>query len=113
MIASPPKSAYELDGYVLGTSFASSSRFAKPDDSRFNILHRERLNLQHYLWKDIVGYNIHPAIPVQDSYNLSIADVGTGTGYYNSNVSSRSISKSSICQDLAYRCQPSIALSSS
>jgi hypothetical protein len=38
-----------------------------------------RLNLQHYLWKDTLNYDIHPSIPVAHDH-LRIADVGTGTG---------------------------------
>ncbi len=38
------------------------------------------MNLQHYLWKDVIGYNLHPAIPVRNDPDLRIADVGTGTG---------------------------------
>lgn len=40
-----------------------------------------RLNLQHYLWKDVLGYNIHPDIPVKDNKDFAIADIGTGTGH--------------------------------
>ncbi|KAI1421943.1 hypothetical protein F5Y12DRAFT_764947 [Xylaria sp. FL1777] len=39
-----------------------------------------RLNLQHYLWKDIFSYNIHPKI-LERRCLLKVADVGTGTGY--------------------------------
>lgn len=39
-----------------------------------------RLNLQHYIWKENIGYLIHPSVDVSNP-NLSIADVGTGTGY--------------------------------
>ncbi|KAL8818343.1 MAG: hypothetical protein Q9191_007962, partial [Dirinaria sp. TL-2023a] len=38
-----------------------------------------RLNLQHFLWKQQLGYNLHPSIPT-DKANLKIADVATGTG---------------------------------
>lgn len=55
-----------VDGYCLGRTFSASSR----------------LNLQHYLWKDAVGYNIHPDIPVQDHNDFRIADIGTGTGIW-------------------------------
>lgn len=40
-----------------------------------------RLNLQHYLWKDQTGYLLHPSIPLSEIENPKIADVGTGTGY--------------------------------
>ena len=41
----------------------------------------DRLNLQHYLWKDQIGYLLHPSIPLSALENPKIADVGTGTGY--------------------------------
>ncbi|MCJ1485515.1 hypothetical protein MMC06_005689, partial [Schaereria dolodes] len=40
-----------------------------------------RLNLQHYLWKEQIGYLLHPSIPLT-SDDLQIADVGTGTGIF-------------------------------
>ncbi|KAI1879089.1 hypothetical protein JX265_003266 [Neoarthrinium moseri] len=40
-----------------------------------------RLNLQHYLWKDIFGYALHPKVP-RDQKSLKVADVGTGTGIW-------------------------------
>ncbi|KAI0842967.1 hypothetical protein F5Y06DRAFT_256565 [Hypoxylon sp. FL0890] len=40
-----------------------------------------RLNLQHYLWKEIFGYSLHPKIP-REGKSLKIADVGTGTGIW-------------------------------
>lgn len=43
----------------------------------------DRLNLQHYLWKDQTGYLLHPSISLSGAENLRIADVGTGTGYVN------------------------------
>jgi hypothetical protein len=39
-----------------------------------------RLNLQHYIWKDMFGYSLHPKIP-RNQKSLKVADVGTGTGY--------------------------------
>lgn len=39
-----------------------------------------RLNLQHYLYKEVFGYILHPKIQ-RSQKSLSIADVGTGTGY--------------------------------
>ncbi|KAH8763616.1 hypothetical protein F5883DRAFT_110602 [Diaporthe sp. PMI_573] len=41
-----------------------------------------RLNLQHYLYRDIFGYNLHPTIPIQNTPNLSVIDIGTGTGVW-------------------------------
>ncbi|KAI1382879.1 uncharacterized protein F4822DRAFT_435255 [Hypoxylon trugodes] len=40
-----------------------------------------RVNLQHYIWKDIFGYSLHPKIP-RDGKSLKIAYVGTGTGIW-------------------------------
>ncbi|KAI1409705.1 S-adenosyl-L-methionine-dependent methyltransferase [Hypoxylon sp. FL1857] len=40
-----------------------------------------RLNLQHYLWKDVFGYILHPRIP-RDGKAFRVADVGTGTGIW-------------------------------
>lgn len=39
-----------------------------------------RLNFQHYIWKDQIGYLLHPSIP-REGDSLKIADIGTGTGY--------------------------------
>ncbi|KAI1639011.1 hypothetical protein F4809DRAFT_202656 [Biscogniauxia mediterranea] len=47
-----------------------------------------RLNLQHHLWKEIFGYNIHPRIPY-NKRGLKIADVGTGTGIWLLDISSQ------------------------
>ncbi|TVY44458.1 Methyltransferase ausD [Lachnellula cervina] len=51
-------------GYRLGNSFATSSR----------------LNFQHFIWKDALGYNIHHSIKLPD--NAAIADVATGTAIW-------------------------------
>lgn len=42
-----------------------------------------RLNLQYYLWKESLGFNIHPNIPVASlDPTARIADVATGTGIW-------------------------------
>lgn len=38
-----------------------------------------RQALQHYLWKDGIGYLLHPSIPTK-SENLKVAEIGVGTG---------------------------------
>ena len=44
-------------------------------------LSANRLNLQHYLWKQSLGFLVHPrALPKID--NPRIADLGTGTGIW-------------------------------
>lgn len=59
----------------------SNSVHPAADPYRLNrdVLATTRLNLQHYIWKESMGYILHPSIKVPDS-NASIADVGTGTG---------------------------------
>ncbi|KAI1321364.1 S-adenosyl-L-methionine-dependent methyltransferase [Xylariaceae sp. FL0255] len=47
-----------------------------------------RINLQHYQWVELFGYHIHPCIPVTDA-NLQVADVGTGTGLWLTDLSKR------------------------
>lgn len=37
-----------------------------------------RLNFQHFWTTGLLGYHMHPSIPVKE--NLCIADIGTGTG---------------------------------
>ncbi|KAI1496242.1 S-adenosyl-L-methionine-dependent methyltransferase [Biscogniauxia marginata] len=44
-------------------------------------LDNNRINLQHYLWRQLFGYLTHPKIPT-DNPNIRIADVGTGTGIW-------------------------------
>lgn len=39
-----------------------------------------RLNLQHYLWKAAIGYNVHPSIPI--SPGTVVADIAAGTGMW-------------------------------
>jgi len=47
-----------------------------------------RINLQHYLWVELFGYLIHPGIPITKP-DLKIADVGTGTGIWLTDLSRR------------------------
>ncbi|KAK4113327.1 hypothetical protein N656DRAFT_778088 [Canariomyces notabilis] len=41
-----------------------------------------RLNLQFYLWKDAMKFNIHPSIRASLPTNAAIADVASGTGIW-------------------------------
>ncbi|KAJ5731359.1 uncharacterized protein N7483_005867 [Penicillium malachiteum] len=41
----------------------------------------DRMNLHHYLLREMHGYLVHPSIPT-DNPNLRVADVGTGTGIW-------------------------------
>ncbi|KAI1819537.1 S-adenosyl-L-methionine-dependent methyltransferase [Xylaria intraflava] len=54
-----------------------------------------RINLQHYQWIELFGYHLHPRIPVADA-NLRIADVGTGTGVWITDLSTRLPSTASL-----------------
>ena len=68
------------DHYVLSRGFAANIRFALEYRSGSGNNSRIiRLNLQHYLWKDEVGYLLHPSISL-DVEDLSVADIGVGTG---------------------------------
>ncbi|MCJ1248823.1 hypothetical protein MMC30_006043 [Trapelia coarctata] len=52
----------DKDRYVLGRSYTAACR----------------LNYQSYCWRDILGFYLHPSIPLKDG--ARIADVATGTG---------------------------------
>ena len=39
-----------------------------------------RLHLQHWIWKERLGYLLHPSIPTS-SPNCRVADIGTGNAY--------------------------------
>ncbi|KAL3461984.1 S-adenosyl-L-methionine-dependent methyltransferase [Aspergillus heterothallicus] len=60
------------------------------DDYVFNrsYLDNVRINLQHYLICQTFGYHIHPSIPTTNP-TMRIADVGTGTGIWLTDVSDR------------------------
>lgn len=58
------------DTYILGRSHASSSR----------------LNLSHFLWKQVLGFNIHPRIPTTGSPR--VVDIATGTAIWPLDVAS-------------------------
>ncbi|KAL9086211.1 MAG: hypothetical protein Q9159_004276 [Coniocarpon cinnabarinum] len=47
-----------------------------------------RLNLQQYIWRDALGYDLHPSIDTHDP-RLKVADVGTGTGIWLVKLSSQ------------------------
>ncbi|KAJ6024644.1 hypothetical protein N7540_005441 [Penicillium herquei] len=51
-------------------------------------LDNNRINLQHYLSVQLFGYHIHPSIPAQTE-NSSIADIGTGTAIWLTDVASK------------------------
>ncbi|KAI2602805.1 S-adenosyl-L-methionine-dependent methyltransferase [Hypoxylon sp. NC1633] len=47
-----------------------------------------RLNLYHYQWVEVFGYRTHPKIPI-DGSELRIADVGSGTGVWLTDLAAR------------------------
>eukprot|EP00136_Aspergillus_niger_P009767 XP_001401990.2 methyltransferase [Aspergillus niger CBS 513.88] len=50
-----------------------------------DVIASTRLNLQHYIWKENIGYLLHPSIRfpnASSNSDISIADVGTGTGIW-------------------------------
>ena len=57
---------YLENGYALGRGYASSLR----------------LNLQHKLFRELLGYSIHPTISPNLPPNAKIADVGARTGQW-------------------------------
>ncbi|EAW21020.1 class I SAM-dependent methyltransferase [Aspergillus fischeri NRRL 181] len=61
-----------------GNSVSSAS---DPYRLNRNIAASTRLSLQHYIWKENMGYLLHPSIDVSRP-DLAIADVGTGTGIW-------------------------------
>ncbi|KAI1734284.1 hypothetical protein F4680DRAFT_471292 [Xylaria scruposa] len=48
-----------------------------------------RLTAQHYLWKDLLGYLIHPDVPTRAA-DLKVADVATGNGIWLHDLACRS-----------------------
>ncbi|KAL4876891.1 hypothetical protein BJY04DRAFT_231183 [Aspergillus karnatakaensis] len=54
-----------------------------------DIVDNSRLNLQHYLWIEIFGYHINPAVGVEDLASPRIADVGTGTAVWLTDLARR------------------------
>ena len=62
-----PNTSPAFDNYILARDFTASIR----------------LNCQHYIWLQELGYNLHPSIPVSSlGENPRIADVATGTGVW-------------------------------
>ena len=77
------------ESYQLGRNYISSIRYDEPEvqgQAVFGcIAHTNghgvlRLNLQHFLWRESLGYLLHPDIMIPGK-GLKVADVGTGTGY--------------------------------
>ncbi|RYP41314.1 hypothetical protein DL769_011580 [Monosporascus sp. CRB-8-3] len=60
-----------------GTFVKSKDPYALMRDCNAN----SRLTAQHYLWKDLLGFLVHPDIPTRAA-DLKIADVATGNGIW-------------------------------
>ena len=68
MSASPATPDFNLadrHGYMLGRSYSAA----------------QRLNLQYFLWKESLQFDVHPSIPVAKG-PVQIADVATGTAIW-------------------------------
>ena len=66
-MAEPNTSSPASDNYLLTRDYTASVR----------------LNCQHYIWLQELGYNLHPSIPFSSlGENPRIADVATGTGVW-------------------------------
>ena len=64
-MSEPKTSSPGSDNYILNRDFTASVR----------------LNCQHYIWLQELGYNLHPSVPISSlGPNPRIADVATGTG---------------------------------
>lgn len=63
--ATPDFNLADGHGYMLGRSYAAAPR----------------LNLQYFLWKESLQFDIHPSIPITKG-PMQIADVATGTAIW-------------------------------
>ncbi|KAF2187591.1 S-adenosyl-L-methionine-dependent methyltransferase [Zopfia rhizophila CBS 207.26] len=64
---------------------ASTESESRPYPLRRNALASTRLNFNHFWMKNLAGYLLHPKIPTEQD-NIRIADLGTGTGLWASEV---------------------------
>ncbi|KAI9035643.1 uncharacterized protein KD926_003154 [Aspergillus affinis] len=62
-----------------GTTVGAKDPYALMRDCNAN----SRLTAQHYLWKELLGFLVHPDIDTRAS-DLRVADVATGNGYSDS-----------------------------
>lgn len=74
------------DGYDAAATESAAHSGASTYDISRGYTASTRLALQHYLWKDILGFNLHPRVP-KPSTNSCIADIATGTGLWLIDVS--------------------------
>ena len=72
----------ERDTYVLKRNYQGNSRSVSglgECDVQNADTKLQRLNLQFFLWKSELQFNLHPEIPIPKA-NAHIADVAMGTG---------------------------------
>lgn len=66
--------------YMLSQGYRDSARQATitfcPKQLVPKIL-TSRLHLQHWIWKEVAGYVLHPSIP-KSAPDWTVADIGTG-----------------------------------
>ena len=78
--------ALQIPSMALDPSDTEKHDFTVTDGHGYMLEHSRdfieacRLNLQFYLWKDALKFNIHPSIPI--TKDSAIADVATGTGIW-------------------------------
>lgn len=80
--ATAAASAAAKEPYVLKRDYRASSRSVSNSsnwEARKADVGLQRLNLQFFLWKDTLQFNLHPEIPAP-KVNARIADVAMGTG---------------------------------
>ena len=54
--------------------------FCKAGSGILMIFDNVRLSYQHFVWREHLGYNIHPSIvpDLEDARSIDVDDVGTG-----------------------------------
>ncbi|PWY85030.1 hypothetical protein BO70DRAFT_268249, partial [Aspergillus heteromorphus CBS 117.55] len=68
-------------------NFHLTSRESHAYPLQHNHLASNRLNLQHFLWREVFNFTIHPSIHLPSTPPPSIADIATGTALWLLDVS--------------------------
>lgn len=74
---------FQPSTHATMSNTSNANRATDPYRLNRDVLASTRLNLQHYIWKESMGYILHPSVKLPSS-SIAIADVGTGTGYCSS-----------------------------
>ena len=72
------------DQYVMQRDYIASVRYVARFFLPLTPLTKQRLNLQHAMWLQHFGYNLHPSLArtLDGKSDVSIADIGTGTAIW-------------------------------